>query len=219
MTDAEVIGHLRERLGKLSVDEAPDRQLREYLASSMEWLAGELDYSIRTHPNAIGLVAGEYMYPLPADCLLILWIEWCEQRLTPASLFGWVRDGKDWRHLTSANPAEYALEGRQLILAPPPSSTAITSDPFLDLSYIAGAPDLNGAGVRGLSDTDMWCVIYSAACEYLGVRPSEENSLRYAFCERQVMKLLPQAKKRHMDPVQQQHQKIKVYSARDGGAR
>lgn len=219
MTDTELVSHLRERVGSPSVDTVSERRLREYLASALEWLAGELEFHVRTLPDALSLTAETYEYPLPADCLRVLWLEWNETKLEPGSVASWVRDGRDWRNATAGNPTGYAVEGRQLVLYPPPSSDAVTTDGAVTLSYLATSPGVDASGVPGLTNTDLWCAVYAAAIEYLGNHPTDENQARLPHCREQLALRLPQARARHADAIRPSHQRVTVWSARQGGAR
>lgn len=214
--------HVRNLIGNPGVRETSDRQLDPFLRSAFDWLCVELDARVVTADNPIDLSAGTYRYPLPEDFLLMLWVEWNERRLVEGSLREWVRDGVDWRNQDNGEPAVYAIEGRELYLKPPPSSTAITTSGTLDLSYIGASDGIIGESMPGMSTADLWVGVYAAARDWLGANPGstpEEmaaHAARRQNCEAQLAVRLPAAKARHADAIQPQYQRIKVWSSRTG---
>lgn len=172
------LSHLRERVGAPDLDRTTQRKLSGYFASALEWLASEFGSKIVTITGGITLTADTYRYPLPRDAFEILWLEWDGTRLDRGSTGGWNRDRRNWRTAISGTLSEWATEGSTLLLFPPPSSDALLTSSVLDLSYIAGGLSLQPDGVPGFSDLDMWCCVFKAADEYLGMHPSEENAAR-----------------------------------------
>lgn len=219
MNLASLRSELRELIGDPSKAEVDDERLQRYLLSAAEWLASELRAFIRTDEQSLALVANQQEYLLPTDVEWLLWIEYNGDRLTPASTNLWVRDSTDWRGETAGTPTEFAVEGRNLILRPKPSAAAIVTDAALSYRYMSSAPSLTASGAPGLSDLDQRLALYEAALEYAGTHPSEENAARAQFYGQQIARLLPAAKARAENRLENYIPEFTVHTSRRGGGR
>jgi hypothetical protein len=214
MDDLTFYSRLRAQLG----DPKPrveNRDLATVALPALEWLAAELE--CRVIPDAeVGLTEDAHTYPLPEDCARLLWIEHNSLRLTASSVAKWVRDRVDWRNADSATPLEFAVQGRSLVLYPPPGADAVEDDGALTLSYLGFSPGMSGAGVPGFTDADLMCAVYRAAWHWLGMNPGSEaaevalRAVRRATALELLMQELPQAKRRHEMPVQTRTKRFKV---------
>lgn len=219
MTHAEMLAELRQLIGSPGLDQVTNRALESRLWSAADSLADSLGYRVVTQTNMFALTAGTYEHALPADLNRILWVRWNGKFLDAGDLRAWQRDKKDWRTATSGNPSAFAVEGRSLILFPPPSADAITTDGYLDMSFLACAAAPASGGTAGLSDSDLWCLIFKAAVEWLGVNPSQDNAIRFQTCGTELLLRVDRAKARHAEPVVQQHKSIRWANRRSGAAR
>lgn len=202
MTRNELRDLVRQNIGRPLKNAVEDKEIDGYVLSALDWLAGEIpDFQTRTDSTGMGLVASQAEYPLPGDVLEIIFVEWNGNKLEPRSIWEWDRLGTDYRGATASNPTEFAIQGRNLVLYPPPSSTAITTAPNLVVRYIA-TPGLTPAGVVGLSDADQRVVAYRAAWEYLLTHPSEANAALAQGVGRLLADTLPQAQRRAADMAQ-----------------
>jgi hypothetical protein len=219
MTEVQLYSDLRELIGGMSVNEVSNRQLRKYLIPASEWLADQLKYSVATDELAIALVADQIDYPLPEAVGWIIWVEWSTNKLDPNTTFGWEHDGLDWRDATSGSPTSFAIEGRKLLLNPPPSATAITTDGFLSMRYFSNSPGINPGGPVALSALDQQVLCLEAAERYLGLHPTEENSARLAYVNRKKTELMKGALARAHNPIEDFQEVTRVKTRRRGGAR
>lgn len=197
MIDLELIGQLREKLGSLSVNDVDNTRLRDgYITPALVWLAGELNFNVRQEDNAIGLVAGQIEYPLMSDVLSVIWCEWNERRLEPASLTRSDREQDAWDQRASGTPAQFAIQGRKLAILPPPTAASIVTDPYVALRYIATPGPVGVDGPQGLSELDQWLVIYMSAMLWCETNLSEANATRLVNYTARVAEMLPAAKAR-----------------------
>ncbi len=194
MTSQQIIARLRTLIGNPNNREVPDRDLAGYIATSLTWLAEELKWDIRTDEN-IGIAADQLETPLPPDFTFMIWIEWNDVRLTPSSPWELDREG-NWRSQASGTPSRWAIQGRTLILNPPPDATSITTDGSLSWRYIGSGGTLTSVGVPGLSDLDIQLLCYDAAIDWATVHTTPENQARVQAYTAQVARRLPPAKRR-----------------------
>jgi hypothetical protein len=116
-----------------------------------------------------------------------------------------------WLTAIPGTPAKYAIEGRQLILNPPPSATFVATTPILTWRYIGTGSlwteqseiGLGIGGSPGLSALDEDLVMYFAASEWLGMRlvnaPADRlpgMQAQIAELKDQISRRLPEAKRR-----------------------
>lgn len=184
----------------------------------MEWLAVKLDYSIYTDSH-FQMTADVSEYLLPADFGTMIFVEWSSVRLLPSSVFEWQRDGVDYRNLESALPFEYAVRGRSLILKPPPSSAALDTDPFLTIQYIGSAAMLDSGGTPQLSNLDQQLLILRAAVRYCRTHPSEENAFKIQGYNDEIVELLPAARYRAQNAIEEYQPAVQPVVDRFRGAR
>jgi hypothetical protein len=206
-----------------SPEEVSDRLLDSCLADALSWLASELKYDIRTNEQ-IGLTAGQFEYPLPQDLSHVIWIEWNGKVLDPTSTYLVNATGGSWREQdANATLSEYAIQGRKLILLPPPSAAAITTDPYLSWRYIASGGEMGESGVPGLSDLDLQIARYQAACNWLTDHITAENltvfQAKIAAYTEMIARLLPNAKRRNNSPDVTYFPSWRLDHGRDGAAR
>lgn len=196
MVLAELHEELRRMLGNPLQNEQNNRDLDSALDRALSYLAGVLKFDVRTDEQ-INLTADQREYLLPQSLVWIYWVEWNDQLLTPTSTFRYNSQGGDgsgvsWHAVASGTPAEYAIEGRKLILLPPADSTAISTSGFLAWRWLgAGDAALSASGTPKLSRLDQELLLFEAAVRWLSQRPSEENNERLANYERQAARLLP----------------------------
>lgn len=196
-----------------------DTDFRRAVESSLEWLAGQLEYEVRTDAQGIALTAETQEYGLAPNVRQVFWVEWNGARLEPSSTWDWDRRGIDWRNAASGNPTEYAVEGRRLVLYPKPDSTAVSTDGAVTFRYLS-SPDLQGEhGNLMLGDTEWWLIAYKAADEWLALHPSEQNAPRQAFCANEWRTRLPDAKRRARNMVAEWTDRVHVFTRRGSAAR
>lgn len=219
MTRASIRNLFRQNVGRPPKNQLEDSEVDDFLNSGMEWLAGEItDFHVRTDEVGLSLVAGQSEYTLPSDVLEIIWIEWNGNRLESRSTWEWRQLNTDYRGATSSNPTEFAIEGRTLILYPPPASTSITTAPYLVYRAIV-SPALTAAGIVGLSEPDQRVVAYRAAWEYLLTHPSEANAALAKGIGSLLSDTLPQAQRRAADVAQDHGPRLFPVTNRWGGVR
>lgn len=219
MNETHLYGELRELIGNPDVNAVNNRQLRSHLMASLEWLASKLKYGIRTDEKMTLLVAGQVEYPLPRDLGWVMWVSWNGNKLEPASTYGWDAVNNDWRDTTSGSPNSFAINGRKLILNPPPDATAIASDSYLSVRSITSSPGLGAEGALELAELDEQLLLYYAAVRYCASKPSDENKSRSADYMGLINALLPDALARIHHPIEDYQPKWRVKSHRTGGAR
>lgn len=217
MIENEFYSDLRELIGNPNTNAVTNRKLRPYLVYSLEYLAEELEYNVVT--SDIALVADQLEYTLPSDLTHIVWVEWNTNRLEPFTTFGWENDGTDWRDATSNSPTGYAVQGRHLILNPPPSSTAIATSGVVTVRYIGASAGMNAGGTPGLSVLDQRLVVYQAALDYCVANPSDENAARAQGYQMRLTGMWETAKARHRHPIEDQSEGWHIKARRVGGAR
>src|SRR6185437_3777960 len=118
----ELVSRLRVQIGKPSPDQVQNAELLDVLESGLEWAAERWRHVIRTDLLSLELAADQMEYDLPDNVLQLIWLEWNSIRLKPDAVYRWDRDGIDWRGTPAGNPNSYALQGRTIILNPPPDA-------------------------------------------------------------------------------------------------
>lgn len=175
---------------------------------SLVWLASELQVDIN-EDDAIPLVADQFAYTLPRNLAWMIWVELNGNLLTPTSTFAMnlntsnvVTGGfTSWRSAPSGTPVQYAIEGRDLILNPPPSSGFVATTKTLRWRWI-GASDEGWQmdGTPQLSDMDQQLVRYDSAIGWLSAHPSQDNQARIQAYTAEIQRRLPAAKQRWSNP-------------------
>ena len=222
-TAAAIRSKLRRLIMNPSPEEVSDTLLDSCFADALAWLASELRFDIHTDEQ-IPLTAGQFEVPLPQDLAWLLWIEWNGKVLDPTSTFLVNGTGGSWRQQEANDSlSEYAIQGRKLILLPPPSATAITTDPYLSWRYIASGGEIGESGVPGLSDLDLQIARYQAACNWLTDHITAENlsvfQAKIAAYTEMIARLLPNAKRRANNPDVTHQWQWRLETGRDGSAR
>ncbi|SRR5260221_310312 len=214
-----MFSHFRRLIGDPSKEEVSNRDLQDHMIPSLDYLATKLQYLVREDDFAIHLVAGRTEYVLPGDLLWILWTSWNNLRLTPASQYKWDRDDSNFRTAAASTPDQYATQGNQILMFPPPDAASIATAGYLKMRYIATPSGVEPGGPIEMFDTDIWIALYESAIRYLIAHPTDENLRRIEGYERQVSKLLPVAVSRNTWQIQQYEPVIRPYQERSGGAR
>jgi hypothetical protein len=197
----------------------PDSRLLENILPALNVLAAELDYVIVDDADIMGLTANQAAMALPEDLAFILSVDWNSTTLTPNSMYAWERDNTTWRETTAGSPSEYVVQGRMLILNPPPSSTAVTTDPYLRLRYIASSPGMTATGTPGLSALDQELVVLEASVRYCYTHPNERTLARVVGLEKLRDRAMAGARRRAQRAVRGFHPRFGVHVTRDPGAR
>jgi len=205
-------------IGNPDENDVTNRQLDSHIFPALEWMASELKYSIRTEENLI-LESGVREYPLPDNFAYSIWFEWNTNKLVPSTTYRWERIGTDWRDINASNPAEYAIQGRNIILVPPPSASAISTDSSLAYRYITSSPGMDAGGTPGLGDLDQQLVLYRAAIRYCRSHPTDTNLARVSEYRDELGDLIPAAKRRAENLIEDYYPSIQVHNERFGGAR
>jgi hypothetical protein len=218
MIREELYAEFRELVGNPDPNDFSNRQIESYLVPAMEWLAVQLNYAIRTDSTLV-LKADQVEYNLPEEFGSMIFVEWNAVRIQPSSVYQWDREGSDYRTAASANPREYAVLSRTLYLNPPPSSTAITTDPYLTLRYIGSSIPMDGGGAPQLGTLDQQLCLYRAAMRYCRSHPNEENRLRIEGYQAEIDELLPAARKRAQNAIEDYSSHFHPLIDRFGGAR
>lgn len=210
---------LREMIGSPDVNKTSNVKLDSYLIPALEWLASRLEYLIREDDSLLTLVEDQRKYRLPEDVASVLWLSFNDNRLTPASLPGWDRDGTDFRGSESGTPSEYAIQGRDLWLNPPASSTAIETAPALTIRYLAVPGQVEAGGPLGLGALEQRLAILQAASLWCLSHPSEENQVRYQGYQSWISGEIGAAKRRVQFPDEGYSPHWRPVSERRGTAR
>jgi hypothetical protein len=218
----EILANVREQCGKLTLDQVSDADLHRQVKRAFNWAADRWQSLFATQDYGVLLVEDQFRYPLPPNFLHLVLVEHNNERLTPASVHQWQRDGVDYRNATSGTPRQFAVQGRQLLLYPPPSDDAITDDGFVALNYVRS---LVGAELPDWADLDLDVVEYKAAVYWLGVNPGRDEPTQkargvllqtnQAFLEERLI----QADRRQANAIQDFNPGSAVWSRRSGGAR
>lgn len=211
MTEARLLAELREAIGRPTVNEVDDLRLSEsYVEPAYDWLAGELGFSVKEDDVAIALTAGVSEYPLTTNILSVIWVKWNTTRLTPASLVSRDRDQSDWQALTSGTPSEYAIQGRKLVILPPPSASAITTSGYLSMRSLTTPDTMGSDGPQDLSNLDQWLIVDEAAIRWCQQNTSQENLARVAMYEKRRDERLKSAKRRWANQTEHYRSGFKV---------
>lgn len=218
MDRSELYAELRELISNPDPNDVTNRQLESYIIPALERLAIELRYSIVT-TNTFPLVADQLEYILPNDVMSMILIEWNSLRIEPAAIDQWDREGFDYRRAASSNPREYAIRSRTLLLGPPASSTAITTDPYLTIQYVATPTGLDGGGTPGLGNLEQQAVLYLAAIRYCRSHPTEENQIRLQGYQQEFAEQLPALRSFAQNRIDDYYPHFHVQNDRYGGAR
>lgn len=216
---AELLGRIRERIGKPTQNEVSDRRLMDYLHSRLEWLAGLLEYSVKTDSTSIAAVASQYEYALPADFGEMIWVRYGGEFLTPATVPQWVRDGTDWIDAAAALPTEYAIQARKLLVTPPPSSTNVTSYPKFTISYVASPVPVEENDLPLFGESDQMLLVFAVAHEWCSANPTEENLVRAQAYQQYIDLQLAEARRRRFFASEEFAPQIHVFTRRRGAAR
>jgi hypothetical protein len=219
MTDKTLLAELRELIGNSSVNETNNRQLLSHLNAALAWFAEVMRHHVVTDEHAIALVEDQRAYPLPNTLSRLLWVEHNSIRLEPTSTFQHEQQGGNWRTVASASPSQYAIEGRELILIPPPDDDAIEDDGYLAMRYIAAPEELGADGSAGLSELDYQIVLYKAAIRWLRSHPSDINRAMVVEYKEELNELVGAAKRRQMNPHETFQPNMAISVTRQGAAR
>lgn len=219
MTEKVLLGKLRSKIGNPPTTEVTLAELQSHVADALDWLAETLRFRVVTDEQAILLVEDQREYPLPTQMIRLIWAEWNTNRLTPTSTYRNEREGSNWRSVSSANPSEYAIEGRNLLLIPPPSDDAISTAGTIALRYIAAPDEMGPDGDASLWQSEYQLVIHKAAIRWLQEHPSQENALRIQEYKTELEELLGPAKRRRMNPHDNYQPGMAVSTNRQGAAR
>ncbi len=173
----------------------------------------------------IPMQANEPRIELPRDLLYMMWVQLSNTLLTPTSTYA-INSGAvttqtsqtsgSWLTATPGLPNRYAIEGRELILNPPPTAAVIAQTPFLTWRYMGTGTvwteqseiGLGVGGQPGLSALDEDLLMYYAAQEWISGRlinmkaeqlPAAQAQI--AELEKQIARRLPEAKRRWMTRI------------------
>jgi hypothetical protein len=179
-----------------------------FITPSLVWLASQLKMDVQTDEQ-VPFVAGQAEYPLPRSLCWILWVEVNGALLVPTSTYAMnlnttnVSAGViDWHAATPGTPVQYAVEGRSLIINPPPSADFIATTPTFAWRWIGTGENLTPATTPELSDMDQQLVRYDAAIGWLSAHPTPENQARIAAYTAEINRRLPAAKQRWENALQ-----------------
>lgn len=186
MTDKELFGHVRERIGNPDRGDVSNDRLRDYVQRALVQMADELQFRTVTDDQALALVADQMDYPLPSDVLSILWVSWSDRRLEPFGLGEFDRDLHEYRTQESSEPVQFAVRGRRLYVYPAPSEDSVSTDGYLSVSYVGTPAEMGAQGPVGLSDSDEWLLIDLAALDWCLTNPSEANAARVVGCRERL---------------------------------
>jgi len=218
MNRAQLYAELRELIGNPDANDVTNKQLDSMLVPALEWLAVKLDYSIYTDTR-FQIIADKGEYLLPQTFGSMIFVEHNSIRLTPSSIFEWQRDGTDYRNSDSGTPREYAIRNRNLVLFPVPATADVTTDPYLTIQYIGSARPLDAGGAPGLSELDCQLLILRAAVRYCRTHPSEENAFKINGYNEEIAELLPAARDRAQNAIEEYEPSLAVEVDRYRGAR
>lgn len=218
MNRLEIYAALRELIGNPDPNDVSNRQLDAMLVPALEWLAVKLDYAIYTD-KTFPLRAEVIEYSLPPDFGSMIYVEWNTNRLLPSSIYEWQRDRVDYANADAGSLSEYAIRGRTLLLYPSPTSAVVSSDPYLTIQYLGSAAMMDSSGTPQLSNLDQELLVLRAAVRYCRTHPSEENAFKIKEYNEEIMELLPAARDRAQNAIEDYEPSIHVDVDRYRGAR
>ena len=224
MTEAELLGRLRSRIGSPDKNEVSNLMLLDAVQEALTQLVDELSFRVVTDNLSIALVAGQGDYALPSDVLSILWVSRNDNRLEPFGLGAHDRDMHNTQSQTSGTPTQFAVRGRRLYLYPAPDSSAVSEDGVLSFSYVGAPLEMGPEGPTGLSDSDQWLLIHLASLDWCISHPSEMNAARVPGYQAKVEQGMARAKQRWISQgagaAKHHITTLKVWTGgRSGGAR
>lgn len=204
----------------LKVRDVPLRELETRLAAAAAALGAKLQWVIKEETQALRLAADQVEYVLPADVDLILAASWGTTTLTPFSARAEDRDLSSWRLTASvSNPSQYAVEGRTLLLNPPPSADAIETDPFLRFRYVGCPSGYDLADGRYLGESERWLLVYRTCIDYLTRENKPEKAGMLALARQNYEDMLPDAMGRTVNRVPGFQPPVSIFRRRAGAAR
>jgi len=143
-------------------------QVDQQISLGQEALNDLIGYFIKDDTSTIALVNGTQEYTLPADCLEVLHATWNNTFLKEETLDEARRNYTNWLSASaSATLESYVLYGRKLLLIPKPNATAVSSDGFVDLRYVATPTAYATTAFDGLASQHHAIPIYYAASLWL----------------------------------------------------
>lgn len=219
MTRQDLYADFRRKIGGKLRTEVIDSDADSYLDSATEWLAAQLKWRVGTDTQSLALVADQQELQLPDDLIEVIFIEWNSKRLTPGSVYGWDRVGTDWRGATSAALSEFAIQGRKLVLNPPPDDDAIEDDPTLTLRGVFMPEKVSVAGPVDVAPLDARLIAWKAAQQWLKVNTSQENYARAQAYQSEIDPLLKSARKNAQKMIRDYQPRFRWRSYRNGAAR
>lgn len=212
MTVANLTGRLRRRIGNPTLNEASDREMLERLSTSLSWLSAYLKWTYVTDLD-MPLTAGQPAYALPRGCLYLSFVQLGPNILTPTSTWA-INSGAvttatsgpsgSWLTALPGLPNRYAVEGRELLLNPPPDAGTVLTYPAMTWRYVAVGTEWTqqseiGFGAQGmpsLSEVDEDLLMYDAAIGWCVDHPSPDNQQRLQGFQAEIQRRLPEAKRR-----------------------
>lgn len=209
MNRLQIYSSLRELIGNPDPNDVTNVQLEAMLVPALEWLAVKLDYAIYTD-TSFQIQTNQETYLLPDDFGSMICVEWNASRLIPTSIYEWHRDGVNYLSATPGSLKEYAIRGRNLILYPPPTSAVVTTDPFLIIQYIGSAVMMDTQGTPQLSKLDQELLVLRAAVRYCRTHPSEENAFKIREYNAEIEELLPAARDRAQNSIEDYDPAVQV---------
>lgn len=219
MNEVELYSEFRQLIGNPSVDAVAKRQLQSPLQFALDWLASKLKYNIKTDSKFCTLVAEQQEYLLPGDCAWIDWLEWNDIKLTPMSTDLWDTDKTKWRSEDSGLPREFAVQGRNLILRPNPSATAVSTSNSLTLRYIAAADRMERGEFGQLGKMDQHLIALVAAIRWHRTHPTDTSETTLQELKEERDELLRDAADRALNPITDYNPTLRVFTMRRGAAR
>lgn len=175
------------------------RTIQRHLQNGVNWVASELEIPKRTDTTTFALVADQFEgYLLPSEALQVQEVMWNGRHVDYTSIEEWRRDRVAWRTATSGDPREVAVDGREMIVYPPPSAGAISTDANLVVRYLSSTFLITDGGVPGFGDADVLLAIYAAAQEWLSFNNMDGSKTNLiAQVEKFIAMRLPTAKARY----------------------
>jgi hypothetical protein len=212
---------VRRKIGGKTKNEVADAVLDDYLNGALEWLAAQLHYRIETDTTTLLLVEDQQEYDVPTGLIEVIFLEWDDTRLAPSSVYAWDRTGTTWRGAASGAPREFAVQGRKIVLNPPPDSDSIDTEDTLVLRGVFLPASINAltAGPTQVAPLDGRLVCWKAAQQWLKVNASQENYARAQAYQSEIDPLLKAARKNAQAMIRDYRPRWRWRSYRQGAAR
>jgi len=207
-------------IGNPTSTDHSDRSLMPFVNRALDKLAARLKYSLTEDEVSLGLETGVKKYQLPPEVDSVIWVELNGVKLKSVqSTYEWDLWSVPWRDATPGVPDEFAVEGREIFLYPPPSAATVAAYPRAKYKFHSSSPGINEAGLPKLPNSDARIGVTMAALFWCTAFPTPENQARARAYSAFLSDDLREADERHERPVEDAQPGMKMGTTRQGAAR